>query len=123
MTADKEMIAWLQRTCTARKVNKTYGCDNFHCVYCRAARHIGIHAEHIDALTARVSRLLEAVEGMEKAIEPFRGAYDVKPPTADKWPDDKPLHECLPGIWPTWGDLKRLRESLATLRAAREGAR
>jgi hypothetical protein len=44
------------------------------------------------------------------AADPFikvQHMLDSLPP-ANRIPDDRPLSKCLPGIWPTMGDLRKL---------------
>lgn len=68
------------------------------------------------ALTARVSRLLEAVEGAEKALEYYAANCADMPP----WR----VTDAAGGLIADWeGFTERARSALATLRAAREGAR
>lgn len=81
--------------------------------------------DHIDALTARVSRLLEAVEGAEKALT------DIKewklPPSNCYWDKDRTDPMSYETAFGSNGARNHIRgvatSALATLRAAREGAR
>ena len=47
---------------------------------------------------------------LDEAVQPFVSLYKLNEPL--NLPDDKPLIEILPVIWPTWGELKRLYEAL-----------
>lgn len=44
---------------------------------------------------------------LNAAIEPFARVFRICRDIGAGWPDDRPAREILPGIWPTWGDLKR----------------
>ena len=54
-----------------------------------------------DAARAELKRL-------RKSADPFMRLYKIQWPIAGNWGDDKPLSEFIPGVWPTWGDLKGL---------------
>lgn len=44
---------------------------------------------------------------MREAVDPFIRAANILEPLGLS--DDKPLRECLPGVWPTVGDLRKAR--------------
>ena len=48
----------------------------------------------------------------EKIIEPFERLLAIQ--ISPDLPDNKPLRDVMPGIWPTLGDLRRLVEFHAT---------
>lgn len=72
MSSTSGMIEWLHRECSARKKNKTYGCDNFGCVYCRAARVINAMTADMSRLAATVRR--DALEEAAKVCETLTGS-------------------------------------------------
>ncbi len=80
-------------------------------------------AHHLlDALTARESRLLEVMEGAEKALARLDVFWTAEFPEGPENPEpwgkiDVRLSEETIAIWCS------IRSALATLRAAREGAR
>lgn len=45
------------------------------------------------------------------ALEPFARAYLVVRDVNDGRSEHSPARDLLPGIWPTWGDLKRAGET------------
>lgn len=47
------------------------------------------------------------IRELEAAITPFVRVYRLNEPLAANWPEDKPLADCVPGVWPTWADLRR----------------
>jgi hypothetical protein len=52
------------------------------------------------------------IEKLEEALDPFSRVAGLVEPLADDWDDERPAKDILPGIWPTWGDLKRARSVL-----------
>jgi hypothetical protein len=38
----------------------------------------------------------------------------------ERWPDDRPNSEFIPGVWPDWGDFKKARAALDAYLASDE---
>ena len=51
-------------------------------------------------------------EGLMAACDTFARAANVIDALPDRLSDDEPLRDVIPGIWPTLGDLRRLRDEL-----------
>ncbi len=49
------------------------------------------------------------------ACDPFARAAGIVDALPDRLPDITPLRDCLPGIWPTLGDLRLLRAEMVNL--------
>ncbi len=64
--------------------------------------------------------LLALAARVEAAADPFARIVRLNAPL--DLPDDMPLARVLPGVWPKMGDLRRLVEAVAALRAMAEGA-
>lgn len=68
---------------------------------------------------ADLSALLAWVEDARKGLEPFGTVARFMQPLVDvapeRWPDDKPNSEFIPGAWPTWGDFRNAAALLARL--------
>lgn len=43
---------------------------------------------------------------LDEALEPFVSLHGINEQFTPK--DDEPLRDYMPGVWPTWGDLKKL---------------
>lgn len=58
----------------------------------------------------------EAREPLLRAGDPFArvaNIIDAEPPAGiNRFPDDTPLRNVIPGAWPTVGDLRKLRDAL-----------
>ena len=53
------------------------------------------------------AQLIARIKVLEAALTPFVRVYRINEPLGALWPDDRPAISCVPGLWPTWGDLKR----------------
>ena len=51
-------------------------------------------------------------EGLLKACDPFARVAIIVDRLPDRLPDDTPARDVMPGIWPTLGELRRLRDEL-----------
>lgn len=59
----------------------------------------------------RIRQLERQVRALKKAADPFVRVYRINLPISDGWPDDTPVRSIIPGVWPTWGELKALVEA------------
>ncbi len=49
-------------------------------------------------------------------MESFRSLLDVLDALPERLPDETPLADVIPGVWPTVGDLRQLMRDVAELR-------
>lgn len=47
---------------------------------------------------------------LDKAVQPFVSLFRIMEPLG--LPDERPMSKFIPGIWPDYGDLRRLYEAL-----------
>ena len=50
------------------------------------------------------------LEEVARAADPFMRLVRMNAPL--NLADDRPLRDILPGVWPTWGDLKELIDAI-----------
>ncbi len=50
-------------------------------------------------VTAEQKKAIQTFQRLERVIAPLN------------IPDERPLRDMLPGVWPTWGEFKRLMEN------------
>jgi hypothetical protein len=55
---------------------------------------------------------------LEAALQPFLRLYRVQAPLNP--PDERPLRDYCPGVWPTMGHLRRLYEAVQAARSSQE---
>lgn len=48
------------------------------------------------------------------AAEPFKRMLAINHPWLNN-SDEKPLHDFTPGVWPTWGEFKRLMTAISVI--------
>lgn len=44
--------------------------------------------------------------------DPLARVANIVDALPNRKPDDLPLRECLPGIWPTLGDIRKIRDEM-----------
>lgn len=54
-------------------------------------------------------------DGLVTACDTFARVANVIDAVPDRLPDDKPLRDVLPGVWPTVGDVRRVRDELVAM--------
>lgn len=83
--SNKDMVAWLHRECSAKKKKDTvYGCNNFHCALCRAARNIVDNVETIEALEGEVAEANRIVKTYYVENERLEAALDAAEARAER---------------------------------------
>lgn len=63
----------------------------------------------------KMTKLNELKVLMADALDPFSRVAAIMEPL--NLPDEKPLRDCAPGVWPTLGDCRNARTALAILPA------
>lgn len=63
----------------------------------------------------KMTKLNELKALMADALDPFSRVAAIMEPL--NLPDEKPLRDCAPGVWPTLGDCRNARTALAILPA------
>lgn len=56
-------------------------------------------------------------KALKKAIDPFQRVVRLNAPIEDTIPTDASLREVIPGVWPSWEDLKRLVKAVEAVLA------
>lgn len=56
-----------------------------------------------------------AKKDLMEFCDPFARAANIIDALPRRLPEDTPLREVLPGIWPTVGDIRRLRDEMKQL--------
>lgn len=59
----------------------------------------------------------EAIVLALEVLDTFRRVYDIQPPGHERWSDEKPNAEFIPGAWPRWGSFRQAKKAWIKLRA------
>lgn len=73
--------------------------------------------EVVDQAAALLVEQGERIAALEGALKPFSAVCAIMEPLVkanpERWPDDKPNSQFIPGAWPKWEDFKRAFQALA----------
>lgn len=93
--------------------------DKAHKRAVRAEQRLRDYGNTLQASEARALSL-EAEKGrLREALEPFAAVARLMAPlvevSPERWPDDRPNSEFIPGDWPRWEDFRRASQALAEI--------